>query len=147
MAEVNISVEEIMKVLPHRPPFLLVDRIVELEEKKGVGIKNVTMDEWFFQGHFPGKPIMPGVLIIEALAQCAGFVAMRSLENPESKIVLFAGIENAKFRNPVVPGDQLRLEVEIVRMSGKIGKFRGVAKVGDKVAAEADMLAILADRE
>lgn len=145
MAEVNMDVKEIMKYLPHRFPFLLVDKIVELDEEAGkiVGIKQVSINEWFFQGHFPNYPIMPGVLIIEALAQTAGVLALKKKidAGEKAEAVFFAAIEEAKFRNPVFPGDTLRLEVEIIKMSGRFAKFKGIAKVGDKIAVEAVMLA------
>lgn len=128
--------QEIQEIIPHRYPFLLVDRILELEEgKRAVGIKNVTSNDSFFQGHFPGHPIMPGVLIIEALAQ-VGTVAI--LMKPEYKgyLGLFAGLDDVKFKRQVIPGDQLRLEVELVKLRKTYGVARGVAYVGDEIAAE-----------
>jgi UDP-3-O-[3-hydroxymyristoyl] N-acetylglucosamine deacetylase/3-hydroxyacyl-[acyl-carrier-protein] dehydratase len=141
------TIEDIMKVLPHRYPFLLVDRILEIEQNKRiVGLKNVTINEPFFQGHFPGHPIMPGVLIIEAMAQVGGMLLMGSLEEPESKVVYFMSLDNVKFRRPVKPGDQIRFELEIVQIRGMVCKMRGVGKVEGEVVAEADMAAMVRDR-
>jgi UDP-3-O-[3-hydroxymyristoyl] N-acetylglucosamine deacetylase/3-hydroxyacyl-[acyl-carrier-protein] dehydratase len=141
------TIEDIMKVLPHRYPFLLVDRILEIEEKKRiVGLKNVTINEPFFQGHFPGHPIMPGVLIIEAMAQVGGMLLMGSIEDPESKVVYFMSLDNVKFRRPVKPGDQIRFELEITQLRGPVCKMRGVGKVDGEVVAEADMAAMVRDR-
>ncbi len=142
-----IDIKEIQTLLPHRYPFLLVDRITTIEPGvKAVGIKNVTANEGFFQGHFPGNPIMPGVLIIEALAQVAGILAFRS-GSPAGKSVYFMSIEKAKFRKPVVPGDQLRLEVSILQYRGNVWKFSGSAFVEEKVAAEAEFTAMVTDKE
>jgi UDP-3-O-[3-hydroxymyristoyl] N-acetylglucosamine deacetylase/3-hydroxyacyl-[acyl-carrier-protein] dehydratase len=141
------TIEDIMKVLPHRYPFLLVDRILEIEEKKRiVGLKNVTINEPFFQGHFPGHPIMPGVLIIEAMAQVGGMLLMGSVDEPESKVVYFMSLDNVKFRRPVKPGDQIRFELEIVQIRGMVCKMRGVGLVDGEVVAEADMAAMVRDR-
>ena len=141
------TIEDIMKVLPHRYPFLLVDRILEIEEKKRiVGLKNVTINEPFFQGHFPGHPIMPGVLIIEAMAQVGGMLLMGSIGDPESKVVYFMSLDNVKFRRPVKPGDQIRFELEIVQIRGAVCKMRGVGLVEGEVVAEADMAAMVRDR-
>jgi len=141
------NIEDIMKVLPHRYPFLFVDRILEIVEKKRiVGLKNVTINEPFFQGHFPGHPIMPGVLIIEAMAQVGGMLLMGSIGDPESKVVYFMSLDNVKFRRPVKPGDQIRFELEIVQLRGAVCKMRGVAKVEGEVVAEADMAAMVRDR-
>jgi UDP-3-O-[3-hydroxymyristoyl] N-acetylglucosamine deacetylase/3-hydroxyacyl-[acyl-carrier-protein] dehydratase len=141
------TIEDIMKVLPHRYPFLLVDRILEIEEKKRiVGLKNVTINEPFFQGHFPGHPIMPGVLIIEAMAQVGGMLLMGSVEDPESKVVYFMSLDNVKFRRPVKPGDQIRFELEITQLRGTVCKMRGIGKVDGEVVAEADMAAMVRDR-
>lgn len=135
------SITEIMKILPHRYPFLLVDRIVEIEpDKRIVGLKNVSINEQFFQGHFPGAPVMPGVLIIEAMAQVAGVLIYRDLPDREKKLIYFTGIENARFRRPVVPGDQLRLEMELLSRRNNFGKMNGRATVGDKLVAEAAVL-------
>lgn len=141
------TIEDIMKVLPHRYPFLLVDRILEIEEKKRiVGLKNVTINEPFFQGHFPGHPIMPGVLIIEAMAQVGGMLLMGSIGDPETKVVYFMSLDNVKFRRPVKPGDQIRFELEIVQIRGAVCKMRGVGLVEGEVVAEADMAAMVRDR-
>ncbi|MBY0488968.1 MAG: bifunctional UDP-3-O-[3-hydroxymyristoyl] N-acetylglucosamine deacetylase/3-hydroxyacyl-ACP dehydratase [Gemmatimonadaceae bacterium] len=141
------NIEDIMQVLPHRYPFLLVDRILELEEgKRIVGLKNVTINEPFFQGHFPGHPIMPGVLIIEAMAQVGGMLLMRTVQDPASKVVYFMTLDNVKFRRPVKPGDQLRFELEVTQMRGAICRMKGVAYVDGQVATEADMAATIRDR-
>jgi UDP-3-O-[3-hydroxymyristoyl] N-acetylglucosamine deacetylase/3-hydroxyacyl-[acyl-carrier-protein] dehydratase len=142
-----LGIEEIMKVLPHRYPFLLVDKIIEIDEgKRIVGIKNVTINEPFFQGHFPGHPIMPGVLIIESMAQIGGMLLMGTVGDPESKVVYFMSLDNVKFRRPVKPGDQLRCELELVQVRGMVCKMRGVATVDGQVVAEADMAAMVRDR-
>jgi UDP-3-O-[3-hydroxymyristoyl] N-acetylglucosamine deacetylase / 3-hydroxyacyl-[acyl-carrier-protein] dehydratase len=140
------GIEDIMKVLPHRYPFLLVDRILEVEEKRIVGLKNVTINEPFFQGHFPGHPIMPGVLIIEAMAQVGGMLLMGSLGDPETKVVYFMSLDNVKFRRPVKPGDQLIFDITLVQVRGMICKMRGVGRVDGEVVAEADMAAMVRDR-
>ncbi len=142
-----LGIEEIMKVLPHRYPFLLVDRIIELEpQKRVVGIKNVTINEPFFQGHFPGHPIMPGVLIVEAMAQTGGMLLLGSLPDASEKVVYFTTLDNVKFRRPVKPGDQLRLQLEVVQVRGLMCRMRGVARVDGEVVAEADMSAMVRDR-
>jgi UDP-3-O-[3-hydroxymyristoyl] N-acetylglucosamine deacetylase/3-hydroxyacyl-[acyl-carrier-protein] dehydratase len=141
-----LGIEEIMKILPHRYPFLLVDRIIEMEEKRVVAIKNVTINEPFFQGHFPGHPIMPGVLIVEAMAQAGGVLLMGTVDDPESKVVYFMSIDNIKFRKPVKPGDQLRFEVDIVQLRGKVCRIAAVAKVDGAVVCEAEMAAMVRDR-
>lgn len=143
-----LDINEIMKILPHRPPFLLVDRIVEMEAgKRIVGLKNVTINEPFFPGHFPGHPVMPGVLIIEAMAQVACVLAILSSdESVRSKVTYFAGIDNAKFRKPVFPGDQLRLELQAVNCKRGIWYFNGRAYVDDKLVTEADLKATFADK-
>ncbi len=141
------TIEEIMKVLPHRYPFLLVDRIIEIEEKKRiVGLKNVTINEPFFQGHFPGHPIMPGVLIIEAMAQVGGMLLLGSVSDPETKVVYFMSLDNVKFRRPVKPGDQLRFELDVIQLRGTVCKMRGIGKVDGEVVVEADMAAAIRDR-
>jgi len=141
------GVADIMKFLPHRYPFLLVDRIVEIEpDKRIVGLKNVTVNEQFFQGHFPGAPVMPAVLIIEAMAQVAGVMIYRDLPDKEKKLIYFTGIENAKFRRPVIPGDQLRIEMELLSRRSNFGKMQGRATVDGKLAAEAIVLFAIADR-
>jgi len=143
----ELDIKEITKIIPHRYPFLLIDRIVELEEgKRAVAIKNVTMNEHFFQGHFPDHPIMPGVLIVEAMAQVGVVMALR-MPQAEGKLVYFAGIDGVRFRRPVVPGDQLRLEVETVWVRGVLGKMKGKATVNGEVAAEGEFMFSLADRD
>ena len=142
-----LGIEDIMKILPHRYPFLLVDRVVEMEEKKRiVGIKNVTINEPFFQGHFPGHPIMPGVLIVEAMAQVGGVLLMGTVDDPESKVVYFMSIDNIKFRKPVKPGDQLRIEVDIKQLRSTVCRIAAVAKVDGTVVCEAEMAAMVRDR-
>jgi len=137
---------EIQKILPHRFPFLLVDRISELQPKKmAVGIKNVTINEPFFQGHFPGYPVMPGVLIVEAIAQVAGILAFKSGAKGDS--VYFMSIEKAKFRKPVIPGDQLRLEVKVIKQRGNVWKCAGDAYVEGKLIAEAELTAMVSGEE
>jgi UDP-N-acetylglucosamine acyltransferase len=141
-----MNIGDILRTLPHRYPFLLVDKIIELEEAhRAVGIKNVTVNEPYFQGHFPGLPIMPGVLILEAMAQVGAVIALKMPEN-EGKLVYFAGIDAVRFRKPVVPGDQLRIEVEAMKMKGTIGKLKCVAKVDGEVAAEGEILFSLNER-
>lgn len=145
--EQSVDIEQIMRILPHRYPFLLVDRIIEMQEKtRIVGIKNVTINEPFFQGHFPGHPIMPGVLIVEAMAQVGGVLLMGTVDAPETKVVYFMSLDNVKFRRPVKPGDQLRIEVDIVQLRSTMCRIKGVAKVDDVVVCEADMAAVVRDR-
>ncbi len=137
----------IQQILPHRYPFLLVDKIIELEPRiKIVGIKQVTINEYFFQGHFPDAPVMPGVLQIEALAQVGAILALREFEDRENKIPFFSGIEYARFRRPVVPGDTLTLEVTAIRIGSKVQKMRGEAKVDGKITAEAEIMCIIGNR-
>ncbi|MFC7440038.1 3-hydroxyacyl-ACP dehydratase FabZ [Laceyella putida] len=136
----KLDVKQIQEIIPHRYPFLLVDQIVECDPgKRAVGIKNVTVNESFFQGHFPDYPVMPGVLIIEALAQ-VGAVIVLGLEENKGKLAFFAGIDNVRFREQVKPGDTLTLEVEMIRLRGSVGKGKGVARVGDKVVAEGELM-------
>jgi len=136
----------IRSLLPHRYPMLLVDRILEIHEKRIVGIKNVSANEQFFQGHFPGAPVMPGVLIVEAMAQCAAVLFLRDIEDRDKKLFLFGGVDKARFRKPVIPGDQLILECEVLARRANTVKVRGVARVGDVVVAEAELLSVMVDR-
>lgn len=143
-----LDTQAIQQILPHRYPFLLVDKIVELEPRiRIVGIKQVTFNEQFFQGHFPGAPVMPGVLQIEALAQVGAILALREFEDRENKIPFFSGIEKAKFRRPVVPGDTLTLEVKALRIGSKVQKMYGEAKVDGQITAEAEIMCIIGDRQ
>ena len=138
----------IQQILPHRYPFLLVDKIIELEPRtRIVGIKQVTINEQFFAGHFPGAPVMPGVLQIEALAQVGAILALREFEDRDAKIPFFSGIDEAKFRRPVVPGDTLRLEVTALRVGSKVQKMKGVATVDGNITAEAIIMSVIADRK
>ena len=142
-----LDITQIQEIIPHRPPFLLVDRILEIEAgQRAVGLKNVTMNEPYFTGHFPDYPVMPGVLIIEALAQ-VGAVAILQVEANRGKLAFFAGIDKVRFRGQVRPGDTLHLEVEITRLKGMIGKGRAVAKVGDEVVTEGEIMFALQDRD
>ena len=142
-----LNILEIMKLLPHRYPMLLVDRILEFEDgKRIVGLKNVSANEQFFQGHFPGNPVMPGVLIVEAMAQCCAVLFLRGFEDRDRKLFLFGGIDKARFRRPVVPGDQLRLECEVLRKRSNTVRMRGVATVDGAVVAEAEMLSVMTER-
>ena len=142
-----IEIDQIMKVLAHRYPFLLVDRILEIEDgKRIVGLKNVTINEPFFQGHFPGHPIMPGVLIIEAMAQVGGMLLMGAVPDPDKKVVYFTSLNNVKWRRPVKPGDQLRFELELLQVRGMMCKMSGIAKVDGQVVCEAEMGAMVRER-
>jgi len=146
--ETVLDASAIQQLLPHRYPFLLVDRIIELVPRQRiVGIKQVSINEPFFQGHFPGTPVMPGVLVVEALAQVGAVLALREIEDRDSKLVLFTGIKEARFRRPVVPGDTLVLEVTAVRIGSRVQRMRGEAKVDGVLAADADIMSIIADRE
>lgn len=150
IAEINIG--EIQRLIPHRYPFLLIDKLVDVYlGQEAVGIKNVTMNEWFFQGHFPDKPIMPGVLIIEAMAQAAGALVVKTLDHRDNKLapgktVYFMSIEEAKFRKPVYPGDVLRLKVSFLKSRGSVWKFQGQALVGDQLMSEATFTAMIMDK-
>jgi beta-hydroxyacyl-ACP dehydratase FabZ len=144
---VEIGIAEILKILPHRYPFLLVDRILEIEKgKRIVGIKNVTFNEEFFQGHFPGNPVMPGVLIVEAMAQVAAIGLLGIIPEHEKKLLYLSAVDRCKFRRPVVPGDQLRIEAEILNLKTRVCKCRAVATVNGQVCAEAELLSTLVDR-
>lgn len=146
--ETILDSEAIKKLLPHRYPFLLIDRIVELTPRERiVGIKQVSINESFFQGHFPGAPVMPGVLVIEALAQCGAILALREIEDRDQKLVFFTGIKEARFRKPVVPGDTLVLEVTALRTGSRIQRMRGEAKVDGQLCADAELMSIIADRK
>src|SRR5688500_8384312 len=142
----TLDIQEIEKLLPHRYPFLLVDRILELEDMRVVGIKNVTINEPHFTGHFPGYPVMPGVLIIEAMAQVAGVLVLSRIPDREKKLVFLATVEEAKFRRPVVPGDQLRLEVNILKLKPSVAKMHCESTVEGVRVAEADLVCTLTDR-
>src|SRR6266705_6358926 len=146
--EIILDSEGIRKLLPHRYPFLLVDRVVELQPReKIVGIKQVSINEPFFQGHFPGAPVMPGVLVIEALAQCGAILALREIADRDHKLVLFTGIREARFRRPVVPGDTLILEVTALRIGSRVQRMRGEAKVDGQLCADAELMSVIADRK
>ncbi len=142
-----LDINEIRGILPHRYPFLLVDRIVEMEPERIVGIKNVTANEPFFNGHFPDFPVMPGVLIVEAMAQAAGVLVLQSIPDRENKLVLLVAIESARFRRPVVPGDTLRMEMKVIRRKASVAKMAGVATVDGQVVAEVEVMCKLADKE
>jgi 3-hydroxyacyl-[acyl-carrier-protein] dehydratase len=142
-----LDIQQIKEIIPHRYPFLLVDRVIEVEEgKRAVGIKNVSANEEFFNGHFPEYPVMPGVLIVEALAQ-VGAVAMLKKEENRGRLAFFAGIDNCRFKRQVVPGDQLRLEVEIIRLRGSLGKGKATATVDGEIACEAEIMFALGDKK
>jgi beta-hydroxyacyl-ACP dehydratase FabZ len=142
-----LTITDIMKLLPHRYPMLLVDRILEIESgKRIVGLKNVTANEQFFQGHFPGAPVMPGVLIVEAMAQCGALLALRDMEDRDRKLFLFGGVDKARFRKQVVPGDQLIMELTILQRRANTARLQGIARVNEVVVAEAELLSVLVDR-
>jgi len=144
-----LNIIEVMNFLPHRYPFLMIDRILEFEaDKRIVGLKNVTINEPFFQGHFPGHPIMPGVLLLEAMAQTGGVMALMSLpaEEVKKKVLYFMSIDKAKFRKPVTPGDQVRFELTMLRSRGAVKSFKAVATVDGAVVAEAEMMAMIVDK-
>jgi beta-hydroxyacyl-ACP dehydratase FabZ len=144
---VVFGIEQILDILPHRYPFLLVDRVVELQpDRRIVATKGVTMNEPFFQGHFPGRPVMPGVLVIEGMAQAAGVLLLHNRAERAEKLLLFTGIERARFRRPVVPGDLLRYEIEVMRLRERYSRLGGRAFVGDDLAAEAIISSAMVDR-
>jgi len=141
-----VSIREIMDVLPHRYPFLLVDRVIEFEEKsRAVGIKNVTMNEPFFQGHFPGNPVMPAVLVIEGMAQVGAVLLLSSVPDRRNKLIYFTGIDKARFRRPIVPGDQIRYELKVLRLKSRACLMKGEAYVEGQLAAEAEILSAMVD--
>jgi 3-hydroxyacyl-[acyl-carrier-protein] dehydratase len=143
----TLTIQEIMDFLPHRYPFLLIDRIVEFEpQKRVVAIKNVTMNEPFFQGHFPGHPLMPGVLIVEAMAQAGAVLLLSEMADRHSKLAVFTGIDGAKFRRSVTPGDQIRIEVDVVSFRPRAGKMEGKAYVDGKLACEATLTCMIVPR-
>jgi beta-hydroxyacyl-ACP dehydratase FabZ len=142
-----LDINEIRAILPHRFPFLLVDRIVEMDAEHIVGIKNVTHNEPFFTGHFPDFPVMPGVLIVEAMAQTAGVLVLKTVPDRDRKLVLLVAIENARFRRPVVPGDTLRMEMKVLKRKASVAKMAGVATVDGLVVAEVEVMCKLADKE
>ena len=147
MTDVELGITEILKILPHRYPFLLVDRILEVEPgKRVVGIKNVTFNEEFFQGHFPGNPVMPGVLIVEAMAQVAGVGLLASIPDAKNKLLYLTGVDRCKFRRPVFPGDQLRIEAEIVSLKMRLSKCRAKATVDGNLCAEAELTSAVVER-
>jgi beta-hydroxyacyl-ACP dehydratase FabZ len=142
-----LTIQEIMRLLPHRYPMLLVDRILEIEDgRRVVGLKNVSANEQFFQGHFPGAPVMPGVLIVEAMAQCSAVLFLKDIEDRDRKLFLFGGVDKARFRKPVIPGDQLIMECVVLQKRANTVKVRGEAKVGGVVVAEAEMLSVMTER-
>lgn len=141
-----LDTDAIRKILPHRYPFLLVDRILELDEERIVGVKNVTSNEPFFNGHFPDFPVMPGVLIVEAMAQVAGVQVLSTIADRDKKLVLLASVEEARFRKPVRPGDQLVIEMKLVKRKATLAKMTGTAKVDGEVVAEATCMCVLQDR-
>lgn len=141
-----LDINEIRRILPHRYPMLLVDRILELEAERIVGIKNVTANEPFFGGHFPDFPVMPGVLIVEAMAQTAGVLVLKSIPDRDQKLVLLVSIESARFRKPVVPGDQLRIEMTLLKRKASVAKMAGKATVHGAVVAEAEVMCKLAEK-
>ena len=145
--ELPIDVERIAAMLPHRYPFLLIDRVIAFEHgKRLTAIKNVTINEPFFQGHFPGHPVMPGVLIVEAMAQVGGMLLLGAVPDPANKVVYFTSLNNVKWRRPVKPGDQLRFELDMLQVRGMMCKMQGVAKVDGQVVCEAEMSAMVRDR-
>ncbi|MGO8757979.1 MAG: 3-hydroxyacyl-ACP dehydratase FabZ [Terracidiphilus sp.] len=144
----TLTIQEIMDILPHRFPFLLIDRVLEFEpQKRLVAVKNVTMNEPFFQGHFPGYPIMPGVLVVEAMAQAGALIMLAEIGERGKKLAVFTGIEKAKFRRPITPGDQIRFEVEVLSFRSRAGRIQGRATVDGKLACEATLTCAVVTRE
>ncbi|MAD52105.1 MAG: 3-hydroxyacyl-ACP dehydratase FabZ [Candidatus Marinimicrobia bacterium] len=142
-----LYIEEIMELLPHRYPFILIDRIIEIEPAKScTALKNVTINEPYFHGHFPDQPVMPGVLILESMAQAGAFLTLNSVDNPMSKNMFFSAVEKAKFRKPIIPGDQVRVEMELLKIRMNAVKLRGNAYVDDKIVTEAIIMANIVDR-
>ena len=142
-----LYIDEIMNLIPHRYPFILIDKIIEMEpEKKCTAIKNVTINEPYFQGHFPGQPVMPGVLILESMAQAGAFLVLNSVEDPMSKNMFFSAVERSKFRKPIIPGDQVRIEMELLKLRMNGVKLSGIATVDDMVVAEATIMANIVNR-
>mgnify|MGYP000209172045 FL=1 len=142
-----LYIEEIMELLPHRYPFILIDRIIEIKPAKScTALKNVTINEPYFHGHFPDQPVMPGVLILESMAQAGAFLTLNSVDNPMSKNMFFSAVEKAKFRKPIIPGDQVRIEMELLKIRMNAVKLRGIAYVDDKIVTEAIIMANIVDR-
>jgi 3-hydroxyacyl-[acyl-carrier-protein] dehydratase len=141
-----IDIQGILDILPHRYPFLLVDRVLEMDSERILAVKNVTFNEPFFQGHFPGAPVMPGVLIVEAMAQAGGVMMLHNREDRHDRLILFTGIDHCRFRRPVVPGDQLLMEVKVLKVRQRFAVLEAVARVGDQVAAEARLSSAMVDR-
>lgn len=141
-----LSIQEILKLLPHRYPMLLVDRVLEMGNGRIVGLKNVSVNEPYFQGHFPGAPVMPGVLIIEAMAQCGALLFLHDIPDRDKKLFYFGGIDKARFRKPVVPGDQLILEASVLQKRANTVRLHGIARVNESIVAEAELFSVMADR-
>ncbi|MGH9459067.1 MAG: 3-hydroxyacyl-ACP dehydratase FabZ [Thermoanaerobaculia bacterium] len=142
-----LTITDILEYLPHRYPMLLVDRVLEMEDgRRIVGLKNVTFNEPFFGGHFPNAPVMPGVLIIEAMAQCGALLFLKNIPDRDKKLFYFGGIDKARFRKPVVPGDQLLMEVTVLQRRANTARLQAIARVGDAVAAEAELLSVMVER-
>ncbi len=139
------DIRDILRVMPHRYPFLLIDRVLEVEERRIRAIKNVTYNETFFQGHFPGTPVMPGVLVVEAMAQAGGFMLLRRFESLDGKLIYFAGIDRCRFRRPVVPGDQVEFDVEVVSLRRTFARLHGRATVESQLVCEADLSSALVE--